>query len=136
MFNDRSIEYRSTADWRPFHTHFKVRVMLIIEDPAVTMQCRTSITLFLYSKYCRSITLDSLLCSFTSISFLTHIKEEYEILFWKLFFYVRLLWTRRCCGGLDRMVVGFTTMQSVSITTKLWAWILVMARCIQYNIMW
>jgi hypothetical protein len=35
------------------------------------------------------------------------------------------------------MVVGFTTtMQSVPITTKVWVWILLMAGCTWYNIMW
>ena len=36
--NNRNKEYHTTAD-----THFRVRVILIIEDPTVTMKCRTAI---------------------------------------------------------------------------------------------
>jgi hypothetical protein len=42
-FIARSKEYHSTADQEPFHTHFRVRVILIVEDPTATVKCRTSI---------------------------------------------------------------------------------------------
>jgi len=46
--------------------------MLIIEDLTVTVKCRTAIKgLLLYFNLCLSLVLDSLSCSFTSISFLT-----------------------------------------------------------------
>jgi hypothetical protein len=55
-----------------FHTHFRVCVMFIIKVGTVTLKCRTVIkALFLYFNLCLSIMLDSLSCSFTSISFLT-----------------------------------------------------------------
>ena len=47
------------------HTYFIIHVcvMLIIEDPTVTVKCRTAITtLFLYFKLCLSVMLDSLSC--------------------------------------------------------------------------
>jgi succinate dehydrogenase hydrophobic anchor subunit len=54
------------------HTHISVRVMFIIEDTTVTVKCRTAIkVMFLYFNLCLSVTLNSLSCSFTSISFLT-----------------------------------------------------------------
>jgi hypothetical protein len=55
---------------QPIHTHIRVRVMLVVEYS--TVKCRTAIKfLFLYFKLCLSVMLDSLSCSFTSISFLT-----------------------------------------------------------------
>ena len=62
-----------TAGYGPFHTHFKVQAVLIIEDPTVTVKCRTAIkVMFLYINSCLSIMIDRLSCSFTSISFLTN----------------------------------------------------------------
>jgi len=43
--------------------------MHIVEDSTVTVKCST---LFLYFNLCLGVKLDSLLFSFTSISFLTH----------------------------------------------------------------
>jgi hypothetical protein len=70
----------------PFHTHFMVRVILIVIDPTVTVKCRTAIkALFLYFNLCLSVMLDSLSCSFTSIFFRTytrtHIKNPEEKVF-------------------------------------------------------
>ena len=66
-----SKEYCSTADQGPFHSHFGIQVMLIVEDPTVTVKCRTAIqVLFLYFNLCLSIKMNSLSCSFTSKSFL------------------------------------------------------------------
>ena len=49
----------------PLHTHFRVIVMLIVEDPTVTVNCRTAINaLFLYLNVCLSIMFDSLSCSY------------------------------------------------------------------------
>ena len=46
--------------------------MLIVEDPTVTVKCRTAIkVLFLYFNLCLSVMLNSLSCPFTSISVLT-----------------------------------------------------------------
>ena len=57
---------------RLFHTHFKVWVMLIVEDPIKTGKLRTAIkTLFLYFNCCLSEKLNSISCSFISISFPT-----------------------------------------------------------------
>ena len=59
-FIGRSKEYRSTAGW----------ILLIAKDHIVTMKCRTAIqSLFLYLN-CLGVMLNSLSCSFTSISFL------------------------------------------------------------------
>jgi len=45
------------------------RVMLTTEYTTVTVKCRTSVkALYHYFKLCRSVTLYSLSCSFTSIS--------------------------------------------------------------------
>jgi len=47
--------------------------MQIVEDPNVTVKCRIAIkVLSLFFNLCLSVTLDSLSCSFTSISFLTN----------------------------------------------------------------
>jgi hypothetical protein len=52
----------------PFHTHFKVLVILLIEDPTVTVKCRTAIkALFLYFNLCLSVMLNGLSCALTSI---------------------------------------------------------------------
>ena len=68
-FIDRSKEYRSTAGYGSFHTHFGVWVMLIVEYPIVTVICRTAIqVLLLYFNRCLIVMLDSLWCPFTSIS--------------------------------------------------------------------
>ena len=40
----------------------------------------------------------------------------------------------RC--GHDLIVVGFTTTCAISVYHHLWVWILLMARCTRYNIMW
>jgi len=58
-FIDKSIEYRSTAGQGPFHTHFKVWVLLIVEDPTMTVKCRSAIkALSLYLNLCPSGMLD------------------------------------------------------------------------------
>ena len=50
--------------------HFRVYPTLIVEDPIVTVQCRTAINAVLfYFTLCLSVILDSLSCSSTSISF-------------------------------------------------------------------
>jgi hypothetical protein len=53
--------------------HNKVGVLPIVEDPTVTVKCRTAIkALFLYLNLGLSVMLDILSCSFTSIYFLTY----------------------------------------------------------------
>ena len=55
----------------PFHTHFRVWVSLIVEDPTVTVTCRTATKVpFLYLNLCLRVMFNSLSCPFTSISFL------------------------------------------------------------------
>ena len=55
------------------HIHFRIWVILIGEDPTVTVKCRTAIKVMcLYLILCLSVMLDHLSCSFTSISFLTN----------------------------------------------------------------
>jgi len=55
-----------------FHTHSRVWVLLIIEHLTAIVKFRTAIkALFLYINLCQSVKLDSLSCSFTSISLLT-----------------------------------------------------------------
>ena len=50
-----------------------VQVILIVEDPTVTVKCRTTIkVLFIYFNWCLSVMLDSVSCSFTSILYLTN----------------------------------------------------------------
>ena len=76
---DRNKTFCSTACQVRFHTHFRVRGMLIIEDPTVIMKCRTAIkALFFHFNVCLSVKLDGLSCSFTSISF--HSKQISTIL--------------------------------------------------------
>ena len=59
-FIGRSKKYHSTAGYGPLHTHFRVRVLLIVEEPTMTeMQNLISI----------SVILNSFSCSFTSIFF-------------------------------------------------------------------
>jgi hypothetical protein len=56
----------------PFYTHFKVRVMLIIEYLTVTVGCGAAIqVLVIYFNLCLGVILNSLSCSFTFTSFLT-----------------------------------------------------------------
>jgi hypothetical protein len=51
-------------------SHFRVWVMLIIEDPTKTAKSsRAKTTLFLHYNMCASAMFDSLSCSFTSTSF-------------------------------------------------------------------
>jgi len=51
--------------------------MITIDNPIVTVKCRTAIkVLFSYFNLCPSVNLDSLSCSFTSISFLTHCLKD------------------------------------------------------------
>jgi len=38
----RSKVYRATAGWWPFYTHFTVWVNLIVEEPTMTVKCRTA----------------------------------------------------------------------------------------------
>ena len=46
--------------------------MLFIEDPTMIVKCRATLkVLFFYFNLCLSVKLDSLPCSFISISFLT-----------------------------------------------------------------
>jgi len=48
-------------------------------SPTVTVKCKTAIkALFLYTNLCLSVKLDSLSCSFTSISFLTNQIKYYK----------------------------------------------------------
>ena len=55
------------------HIMFRVWVLLIVEEPTVTMKCRTAIkVMFLYLILCPSVMLDSLSCSFTSTAILTN----------------------------------------------------------------
>jgi hypothetical protein len=57
-------------------------VVLIVEDPTVTVKCRGAIkALFLYLNVCLSVMLNNLSCSFTSISFLynQHILSETDL---------------------------------------------------------
>jgi hypothetical protein len=58
--------------WKKCITHLMVWVLLIVEDPTVTVNCTAIKVLFLYFNLCLSVILDSLSCSFTSISFLTN----------------------------------------------------------------
>jgi hypothetical protein len=56
---DRNKTFCSTACQVRFHTHFRVRGMLIIEDPTVIMKCRTAIkALFFHFNVCLSVKLD------------------------------------------------------------------------------
>ena len=73
-FIDRSNKCHSTAVLGMFQTHFRIWAVLIVEDPTVTIKCRTAIKiLFLYFNLCLSVKFDSLSCSFTSILFLTNL---------------------------------------------------------------
>ena len=52
-FIQGSNEYRPCACWGPFHAHFRVWVILIVEDPAGTVKCETaSNALFLSFNLC------------------------------------------------------------------------------------
>jgi hypothetical protein len=63
---------RSWSNIMTLQARARFTLMLIIEDLTVTVKCRTAITpLFLYFNLCLNVILDSLSCSFTSISFLT-----------------------------------------------------------------
>ena len=47
---------KRTTQLRPFHTHFRVRIILIFEDPTVTVNSIPAIqALFLYFNLCLSI---------------------------------------------------------------------------------
>ena len=46
--------------------------MIIIEDPTVTVECRTQYNVCSFSLVCSSIKFDDLSCSFTSMSCLTN----------------------------------------------------------------
>jgi len=60
----------------PLHYHFRVWVMLIIEDPLVTMKCRSAIkVVFLYTCLLLSVTLDMLPCPFTFIVLTNMLKQ-------------------------------------------------------------
>jgi len=66
----RSIEYDCRLGL--FHSHFRVQVILIVEDLTVTVKWRTAIkVLLLYFNLCLGVKLDTLSYSFTSISFFT-----------------------------------------------------------------
>jgi len=55
----------------------RVWVILVVEDPTVTVKCRTAIKApFLYSNLCLSVKLYSLSCSFTSISLFNNRRKE------------------------------------------------------------
>ena len=52
---------RSTAGYGSFNTHSRVWVLLMVEDPTVTVKCRTVINaLFLYLNLCLSVMLNSI----------------------------------------------------------------------------
>jgi hypothetical protein len=69
-FVKRSKEYGKIATPEPFHTYLSARVKLVIEAPIV--KCRKAIhALLLYFNLCASVKLNSILCYFTSLSFLT-----------------------------------------------------------------
>jgi hypothetical protein len=118
-FIDGSKEYWSTTGHVPFYIQFRqsanlgrvrfsygisrscdecqfrVWVMLIVEYPTVTVTCRTAIkALFLYFNLCLSVMLDSLSCSFTSISFLPNCSHFHVCLVEELFIlrYLTMLW--------------------------------------------
>jgi hypothetical protein len=78
---DRSRYYRSTAGKEPFHVHFRIWFILIVEDPTVTMKCKISMkSLFLFFNFCLSEMLDSLSCQCTSfiISYCCSPMDIYE----------------------------------------------------------
>ena len=55
-------QYRSITGWGLFHIHFRMRAILIVDDPTMTVKCRTSITtIFIYLNLCKSVMLDSML---------------------------------------------------------------------------
>ena len=65
-----------------FPTHFRLRIILIIEDPMESEKCTTAIiVLFIYINFCLRVRYDSLLCSFTSTSFLTNLKLDLNKLY-------------------------------------------------------
>jgi hypothetical protein len=69
-FVKRSKEYVKIATPEPFHTYLSARGKLVIEAPIV--KCRKAIhALLLYFNLCASVQLNSILCYFTSLSFLT-----------------------------------------------------------------
>ena len=57
----------STVGYGSFYNHNTVLLMLIVEEPTVTVEGRTAIiqVLFLYLTLPLSVMLDNLLCSFT-----------------------------------------------------------------------
>ena len=68
-FIDGCIGYHSTAGYELFHTHLRVWVIHTVEDPAVTVKSRTAIkALSFYCNLYLSVMLDSVSCSFISIS--------------------------------------------------------------------
>ena len=72
-FTYGSKEYHSTADLMTFHSHYRVWVLIIIEDPTVTVKCRTAIkVLFLYFNLCTCVMFDNLLFIYIH----TQIKRE------------------------------------------------------------
>ena len=59
--------------------HFIFTSISSVEDPTVTVNCRTTIKeLFLYLNWCLSVILNSLSYLFTSISFLTNVYGQSE----------------------------------------------------------
>ena len=99
--------------YKHFSTIFfflKIQVTNWVRGILVTFRNQSSLT-----KVTSGITLNSLLCSFTSIIFLTYLKKAYAILFWKLFFMFDCCEPEEgCCGGRERMVVGFIDTKVVS----------------------
>jgi hypothetical protein len=58
-----SPSYQSSHEIITMHSYIKVCVMLLIEDPTMTVKHRTAIkTLFLYFNLCLCVKLDSLPC--------------------------------------------------------------------------
>jgi len=67
LYPDRKLLYTL------FHTHYRIRVMIIVEDLTVTVKCRTAITPQLLNLNLRlSIMFNRLSCSFASIALLTN----------------------------------------------------------------
>ena len=69
----RCKEYFSIEGQELFHAHLRVLVLLIVKNPTMTSTCKIAIkALFLYLNVCLHVMLNSLSCSFTSISLHTN----------------------------------------------------------------
>ena len=64
-----------------FHTHFRIWVILLVDNPTVTVKWRTAIkAVYLYFSLCPSVIFDILSCSLTAIFILTN-SLNYQV--WK-----------------------------------------------------